>query len=147
MHVRTRYRKNDLTNLLPLGDAESLALPGESYKLAYTPELAKQIYVNSGKVSQADLNSILTSEGRYVHSGGDNNWWIPSGRVYYSPNNSDDAADELDYARQHFFLPHRYRDPFHIDNAWLTESFIDYDKYDLLMQETRDAIGNRITVS
>jgi len=66
--------------------------------------------------------------------------------VYYSPNNSDDAADELDYARQHFFLPHRYRDPFHIDNAWLTESFIDYDKYDLLMQETRDAIGNRITV-
>jgi len=38
-HVRTRYRKNDLTNLLPLGDAESLALPGESYKLAYTPEL------------------------------------------------------------------------------------------------------------
>src|SRR5215213_5383167 len=30
--VRTVYRKNDLTALLPLLEVESLALPGESYK-------------------------------------------------------------------------------------------------------------------
>ena len=35
--VRTLYRKDDLTALLPLGALESLALPGESYKLAFTP--------------------------------------------------------------------------------------------------------------
>ena len=46
---------------------------------------------------------------------------------------------------QHFFLPHRYRDPFHT-NAVSTESFVTYDAYDLLVQETRDALGNRVTV-
>ena len=43
-HVRTRYRKNDLTDLLPVGALESLALPGESYKLAFTPGLLTQVY-------------------------------------------------------------------------------------------------------
>ena len=30
--------------LLPLGNVESLALPGESYKLAFTPGLIAQIF-------------------------------------------------------------------------------------------------------
>ena len=51
---------------------------------------------------------------------------------------------ELAYARQHFFLPHRYRDPFH-RQRFSTESFVTYDAYDLLMVETRDALGNRVT--
>ena len=55
-------------------------------------------------------------------------------------------AQELAYARQHFFLPHRYRDPFHTD-AVSTESFVTYDAYDLLMVETRDALGNVVTVA
>ena len=55
-------------------------------------------------------------------------------------------AQELAYARQHFFLPHRYRDPFHT-NAVSTESFVTYDAYDLLMVETRDALGNVVTVA
>jgi len=33
------YRKDDLTGLLPLGQLASLGLPGESYKLAFTPGL------------------------------------------------------------------------------------------------------------
>ena len=49
------------------------------------------------------------------------------------------------HARQHFFLPCRYRDPFHT-NAVPTESFVTYDSHDLLMLETRDALGNRVTV-
>ena len=55
------------------------------------------------------------------------------------------ADEELDYARQHFFLPHRYRDPFHTD-AVSTETFVSYDDHDLLVKETRDALGNRVTV-
>jgi hypothetical protein len=145
-NLRTFYRKDDLTAFLELGKLESMALPGESYKLAFNPELAKEIYVDSGKVSQANLNTILADAGRYVHSNGDDNWWIPAGRVFYSPDTNDDAAAELAYARQHFFLPHRYRDPFHTDGTWNTETVIDYDRYDLLLQETRDALGNLVTV-
>ncbi|MGH7427503.1 MAG: toxin TcdB middle/N-terminal domain-containing protein, partial [Candidatus Methylomirabilaceae bacterium] len=145
-HVRTLYRRNDLTGALPLGELQSLALPFESYRLAFSPGLAKQVYVDSGKLSQADLNSVLANDGKYVHSEGDANWWIASGRTFFSPASTDTSAQELAYTRQHFFLPHRYRDPFHT-NAVSTESFVSYDAYDLLMLETRNALGNVVTVA
>jgi RHS repeat-associated protein len=144
-HVRTLYRKNDLTDLLALKTLESLALPGESYKLAFTPELAREIYVDSGKLTQNDLNTVLADEGKYVHSENDANWWIPTGRIFYSAESNDAAADELAYALAHFFVPLRYRNPFHT-NAVSTESFVSYDGYNLLVVETRDALGNRVTV-
>ena len=72
-------------------------------------------------------------------------WWIPAGRVLLSPNGNDTAAQELAYARSHFFLPHRARDPFHT-KAVSTESAVTYDAYDLLIVDTRDALGNRVTV-
>ena len=143
-HVRTLHRKNDLTDLLPSGTVESLALPGESYKLAFTPELARQIYVDSGKLTTVELDSVLANEGRYVHSGVDAKWWIPSGRIFFSPGSTDTPAQELAHTRQHFFLPRRYRDPFHTI-AVSTESFVSYDAHDLLMVETRDALGNVVT--
>jgi RHS repeat-associated protein len=146
-HVRTLYRPDDLgvaqndpLALLPLRTVEPLALPGESYKLAFTPGLLTGVY--GGRVS----DSMLATEGRYVHSEGDGNWWIPSGRIFFSTGSADAAAEELAYARQHFFLPHRYRDPFHT-NAVSTESFVSYDAYDLLMVQTRDALGNVVTVA
>jgi hypothetical protein len=49
-HVRTRYRKNDLTALLPLGTIESLALPGESYKLAFTPGCLRRSMVTVSRI-------------------------------------------------------------------------------------------------
>ena len=42
--VRTLYRRNDLAGLLPLDQVDSLALPGETYKLAFTPGLLKSVY-------------------------------------------------------------------------------------------------------
>ena len=138
-HVRTLYRRNDLTGALPLGDLQSLALPFESYKLAFTPGLVTAIY------GTRVTNLMLDAEGRYVHSEGDANWWMPSGRVFFSPGSADTPAQELAFARQHFFLPHRFRDPFHT-NAVSTESFVAYDGHVLLMLETRDPLGNRVTV-
>ena len=138
-HVRTYYRRNDMAGPLPLGDLQSRALPSESYKLAFTPGLVAEVY--GGRASDA----MIENEGRYVHSQGDANWWIPSGQIFYSPNPADTPAQELAYARHHFFLPHRYRDPFHT-SAVSTESFVTYDTYDLLVQETHDALGNRVTV-
>ncbi len=137
--VRTLYRKDDLTAYMPLGELEPLALPGESYQLAFTPGLLADAY---GDRVTAEM---LASEGRYVHSEGDANWWIPSGRVFFSPGSDDPPAAELAYAREHFFLPQRFRDPFH-DSELETESFVVYDTYDLLVQETRDALANRMTV-
>ena len=46
---------------------------------------------------------------------------------------------ELDSARRHFFRPQRFRDPFGATTTHL------YDVYDLLLQETRDPLGNCIT--
>lgn len=137
--MRTYYRRDNLAGPLPLGELQSLALPFESYKLAFTPGLVAGVY--GGRANDV----MFENEGRYVHTEGDANWWIPSGRIFYSPNPADAPPQELAYARQHFFLPHRYRDPFHT-NAVSTESFVTYDSYDLLVQETRDALGNRITV-
>ena len=138
-HVRTRYRRNDLTGPLPLGELQSLALPFESYRLAFTPGLIADVY--DGRVTDA----MLENEGRYIHTEGDANWWIPSGRVFYSPNTADTPARELAHAQGHFFLPHRYRNPFHTSTV-STESFVRYDAHKLLMLETRDALGNRVGV-
>jgi hypothetical protein len=81
-HVRTLFRPDDLgeaqTNplaLLPLGTVEPLALPGESYKLVFTPGLVQVTYVDSGKLPAADVASVLGTVGGYVHSAGDANWW------------------------------------------------------------------------
>lgn len=138
-HVRSLFRRDNLTGSLPLAQLEPLALPFESYKLALTPGLLTNIY--DERVTEA----MLETEGRYVHSEGDTNWWIPSGKMFLSPASADTPDQELSYARQHFFLPHRYRNPFHTSEV-STESFVSYDTYDLLMLETRDALDNRVTV-
>ena len=132
---RTYYRANNLVSLLPLGALESLALPGEILKLAFTADLQTHVYGNR----VTDL--MLADDGGYVHSEGDNNWWIPSGRIFYSRNISDTPAQELAFATQHFFLPCRSRDPF--GNSALTH----YDLYDLQVRQTTDALGNRTTAA
>ncbi|MEJ7870920.1 MAG: SpvB/TcaC N-terminal domain-containing protein, partial [Rubrobacteraceae bacterium] len=160
-HVRTLYRKDDLTDLLPLGKVESLALPGETYKLAFTPGLLTQVYrrPRSGQPPEnllpdpadvlggqgADRGGYLVSQGlkatgAFPNTDPDGHWWIPAGRVFHSPNTGDNAAQELAHARQHFFLPRRYREPFGQTAA------VTYDAYDLLTVETRDPLGNRVTV-
>ena len=141
--VRTLYRKNDFSGPLTLADLESLALPYEAYKLAFTPELVTDIfkrYVNGVEENLIpDQTALLgkKEDGGYVHSEGDANWWIPSGQIFYSPNETDTAAQELSFARQHFFQPRRFRDPFG------QSATIDY-AYDLLLKESRDPLGNTV---
>ena len=146
---------------MPLGELESLGLPGESYKLAFTPGLLAQVFQRprAGQPPEALLpdpaavlggqagnrggylqSQALKADGRFPASDADDHWWIPSGRSFFTADPADDAATELAQARQHFFLPRRYRDPFGQD------AFVDFDAHDLLMVETRDALGNRVTV-
>jgi RHS repeat-associated protein len=142
-HVRMRYRPDDLGTaagdplaLLPLHALEPLALPGDRWTLALTPGVVARAF--DGRVDDA----MLLTDGGYVHAEGDAGWWAPSGRLFYSP--SGDAGAELAHARAHFFLPCRLRDPFHTAAA-STEALVRYDVHDLLVEETEDALGNRVT--
>ena len=132
--VRTLYRSDDFSALLPLGQLESLALPGESYKRALSPGL---LAVYQPKASAADLAAILSGpEGQYRDIEGDGPFWTASGQAFLSPGLSDSAAQELAFAEAHFFLPHRYQDPFGAN------SVVAYDAYDLSVTSTTDAVGN-----
>lgn len=131
--VYTLYRRDDLAGPLPLGEIESRALPLQRYKLALTAGLAERMFVHSGKLSATAFTRIAQDEGRYVHSEGDDHWWIPSGKVFYAP---DPGRPELEVAREHFFLPRRFEDPF--GNKTLTR----FDEFDLLLEETEDALQN-----
>ena len=158
--LRTLYRRDDLTSLLPLGELHSLGLPGESYKLAFTPGLLAQVFQRprEGQPPEALLpdpasvlggqagdrggylrSQVLKADGRFPERDADDHWWIPSGQSFVTASPADPAATELTQARQHFFLPRRYRDPFGQD------AFVDFDANDLLMAETCDALGNRVT--
>jgi hypothetical protein len=158
--VRTLYRPNDLgaaqndpQSLLPLKTIESKALPGESYELAFTSGLLDQVYVRGGqRLLPANPANVLTGggadRGGYVNLDNNNRWWIPSGRMFHSPDSAHTAAQELAYAQSHFFLPHRFRDPFG------NETTVAYDSnesdlsrnHNLLVVETRDPLGNVVTV-
>jgi RHS repeat-associated protein len=138
-HIRTLYRRNDLTGPSLINQVESRALPFEVYKQAFTPGLVTNVY------STRVTNAMLADDGRYVHSQGDANWWIPSGQVFYSTNPADTPAQELAHAQANFFMPHRYRTQFHT-NLVSTETFITYDAYHLLLLESRDPLDNRMTV-
>jgi len=159
-HVRTLYRKDDLSALLPLGRLDPLALPGESYTLAFTPGLLEATFVASGKMTMAELTGALAQGGAYrsgdaykassvglfpnsdpdgPNSDPDGLWWIPSGQIFYSENSVDAASAELAVAVQHFFLPVRFRDPFGSNTT------VRYDPYNLLVLETADALNNRVT--
>jgi len=159
-HLRTMYRPDDLgvslndpLALLPIETVESLALPGETYKLAFTPGLLAQIYQrpredqppenllpNPNDILPVDLPAgQIADRGGYVDLDGNGYWWVPAGRAFHSPNSADTATQELTHARQHFFLPQRYCDPFG------QTSTVSFDGYDLLMVETRDALGNCVT--
>ena len=133
---RSLYRKNDLEGLLPLGRVESMALPGESYKLALTPGL---LHVFRSKATPDEMRQILSDAG-YRDLDRTGPFWIPSGQAFYSPDTDDPAVRELAFARAHFFLPHRFRDPF--DNT----TIVAYDeKYNLSPVYKRDAVGNETT--
>lgn len=136
-HVRTLYRSDNLEGPLALRTQDTRGLPYVTYKLAFTPTLVSDLY--GGRVD----DSMLSAAG-YRHSEGDANWWVPTGQVFYSPNIDDTPAEELANAIQHFFIARRFRDPRNTDPA--IDTLITYDVHDLLLAETRDAVGSRITV-
>lgn len=126
-HTRVRFRRDDLSGPLPFGELGALALPDREFRLAVDRETAE---VFGGRLEDAALR-----EAGLVRLDGLDGWWLASGTVGYAPGTPGPAA-ELGFARRHFFLPHRFVDPF----GAATE--VRYDRVDLLVVQTRDALGN-----
>lgn len=128
-HTAVLYRRDDLSGALPPGVLEPLALPYQSYRQAFTGSLVVDLY-------RGDVDDVLLRASGYLREG--KAWLVPSGRVSYSPGADDDPAAELKYARRHFFRPRRFTDPFG------NTAHVTYDRYDLLVSQTRDALGNLV---
>jgi RHS repeat-associated protein len=145
-HVRTRYRGNDLAPL-PFGVLASLALPLESYKLAFTPGLLASVFQRMSENQTPEnllpdptvLSGTAGDQGGYVDLDTPGHFWVPSGLVFFHPDDSASQSQELGEAREHFFLARRFRDPFQQDTT------VSYDDYDLLLLQTEDALGNMAT--
>lgn len=128
-HVRTLFYKNDLTGVLGLHQLQSLALPFENYQLAYTPELLDDIF-------GIKVNSPIMLKGKFTHTEGDANWWIPSGTIQYL----DGGEIEAD-AQNRFYFPIAYTDPYGAKTK--IKYFSDYF---LFIEETEDAFQNKSRV-
>ena len=135
-HVRTLYRPDDLglsnddpMALLPAGQMQARALAGLSLQLAFTAGLVTQTLGDR-------VDSVVLAEGGYLADDSGTGWWSPSDRTFFSPGQADTAAQELDFARRHFFQPQRAVDPF--GNA----ASVAFDVDDLFPVESIDALGN-----
>jgi RHS repeat-associated protein len=154
--TRTLYRSDDLQRALPLGTAESRALPFARYNLTLTPGLLATIYqrAHAGQPAEnllPDVPSVLKSGGGYVLTDEQQErglfpavdtsgaWWIPSTQIFYSADASDPATAELAMAQAHFFLGRRYQDIFGNNTT------VAYDGYDLLPTQIVDAVQNVVT--
>jgi len=160
-HMRILFRKNDLSSMQRLGEMESLALPGDSYKLCFTPGLIDTVYKRPDPDNPGVIEKLLPTpesvlggngpgnggyvasqqlkaEGLFPQDDPDYHWWVPSGRIFFSP---DSIHEQLAYAAEHFYLPHGYLDPF---GNPTTVSF-DVDNF-LLAVKVEDRIGNVVAV-
>ncbi|CAM1504846.1 Fc.00g024370.m01.CDS01 [Cosmosporella sp. VM-42] len=141
--VRTLFRSDDLTSLLPLAKMESRALPGEAYALALTPGLLSSVYKRTnpdGTITDLLPNpsSVLGStEGGYKDLDGDGSWWTSAGRIYYHPDPIASPDTELKFAEENFFLPCRFTDIFGNSGT------VEFDDHKLLTMATHDAYDNR----
>lgn len=139
-HLRTLYLSNDLVTTLPLNSLESLAIPFESYQLAYTPGLLTDIF-GPINVPGAKVTDTLMAEGKFTHCKDetnveDTNWWIRSGTMQFIQG-AETASD----AQSRFYLPVSYTDPF-----GSTTSVKHDDNYLLFIKETIDALGNKTSI-
>ena len=82
-----------------LGGWKAWHCPGEDYKLAFDGALLSRLYRRpdrAGGLSDLlpDPALLLSGEGGYRDLDGDNCWWVPSGRLYFSTNAQDGADEE-----------------------------------------------------
>ncbi|MFT4066305.1 SpvB/TcaC N-terminal domain-containing protein [Paraburkholderia sp.] len=137
------YRSNRLDRLLPLGQVESLALPGESYQLVFSRDLIARVYRRNGEplLTEVELTRRDSAGGGYVDLHHDGRFWSRSGRAFYHPDPRAGSDEELRQALAHFFQARAY------DDAFGQRKRVDYDRDDLLITGFTDALGNTIAAT
>ena len=142
--LRVQFRADNLSGLLPLGQQQTLSLPGMAYEMEFTPGMLSSIFNSSTSLlpnPSAVLPGTGAKNGGYINLNSDGIWWRPSGQARYAADPSAPAATELVAARAGFFQPLCYVDVF--GNA----SSVALDPYALLVVKTTDALGNTITAT
>lgn len=121
-HSKAQFLADDAATVLDFGVLESLAIPYNSYTLAFTPDVLTHLY--DGLVTDAML-----SEGAYLDLNGDGNRWVTGGTATY--NNP----------QANFYTPQIFTDP------WGNSTKVAYlSDYWLLPESVTDALGNTNTV-
>lgn len=120
-HQRQYFYKDDLTGASDFAVLQSLALPYESYQMAYTPGLIDEDYCSATQLAEGGYIEMPVS----FEPEADIYYWVPSGVVTY-------------LEAEHFYSPYIYKDPW--DNA-TTISYDGNSAY-LLVESTTDALGN-----
>ena len=126
---RVRYRSDDLTALLPPGQLQPRALPGQSYQAALTPGLLSAIFGALVRRGDADRGRLRPAgrRDRLVDA-------VRPGVLL--PRRQRHAGPGAGGRARQFFLPRRAVDPF----GAITRA--DYDGYALL-PITRDRPGGK----
>ncbi|KAK6527602.1 hypothetical protein TWF694_004586 [Orbilia ellipsospora] len=151
---RTLCRKDDLTDLLPLGQMEVNCISGQSFSFAFTPAMFNAAYQRNNTPLFASPDTMLLSKdgngggfmstsqlkiaGLFPNADSYNGYWVPGNNGFYSMSN--DPVQELAGARANFYRPVRTRDTFG------AESSVTYDKYSLLIVGTLNPQGNVATI-
>ena len=102
---------DDPLQLLPLGTVGSHAIPGEAYRLAFTAGLLLQVFQRAGQSLLPNAVDVLghgtRDQGGYIQSeyfkakslfpitDPDGHWWVPTGRVFMSPNGLEKARRRI----------------------------------------------------
>ena len=116
---RAYFMNDAFDGARPLGELSPLGIGFKTYQLAFTKNLV-------GKYYGTKVTNQMLIDAKYVHSENDEHWWIPSGEHIFE---NDPKAD--------FFTPIGARD------LLGNESFVAFDKYTFLVENTTDAIGNK----
>ncbi|ETP66940.1 hypothetical protein G159_19935 [Planococcus glaciei CHR43] len=136
-HSRTLFFNITLDKPLMLGQLNVLALRYENYKLALTDDILGLVFKDkmtldiqkalTDKKKGGYLTGVELTERFGTNSAGQ--YWMCSGVVGFNVD-----------ARDHFYLPECYTDPF--GNTTL----LSYDSRNLYIQSSTDALGNRTKV-
>jgi RHS repeat-associated protein len=143
-HSRSLYRSNNMAKILEVGQVESQALPYKNFQLSFT-DTQVQRFIDDGKFSEVNITRIFKTEGGYTRFPDVKGWWSTTGEAFYARDRNSTPAEELQQARDHFYTIRRSITPFDTDSE-PCQSFYDFDKYDLLIQEITNPSGNRSTV-
>ena len=138
-HSKQQYLANDLVTPLPFGTIQSLGIPYQSFTLATTQDQMRRAIIAPGKLTETEMNNIMQVDGKFLRI--NDEWWIASGRAFFAPTS---RQNELSFAKEHFFLPHRFANVFDLATSSTTTN-VTYDEFDLHVVDTSDALKNRVT--